>query len=66
MLYGRSSADSARIWRGPKRAPARLEVPMSNGTPMKAASSPSGDAAAGNRIIVASPAKRGISLPPCG
>jgi hypothetical protein len=41
MLYGRSSADSARIWRGPKRVPLRFEVPMSIGTPTKQALRPS-------------------------
>src|SRR4051812_14190808 len=39
---------------------------MSSGTPMKAASSPSADAATGSRIIVAMPPKRGISLPESG
>src|SRR5436190_22145713 len=63
MLYGRRSADSARIWRGPKRAPARFDVPMSSGTPTNAASRPAADDAAGSRIIVAGPAKRGIALP---
>src|SRR5476651_401139 len=66
MLYGRSRHDSARIARGPKRSPARFDVPMSSGTPTKQASSPSADVALGRRIIVAGPAKRGIWLPPSG
>src|SRR5689334_213465 len=39
---------------------------MSIGTPTKQAPSPSAVAWAGSRIIVAGPAKRGISLPPSG
>ena len=39
---------------------------MSSGTPMKAASRPSGDVAYGSRIMVAMPAKRGIALPDSG
>jgi hypothetical protein len=66
MLYGRSSADSALIWRGPKRVPERLEVPMSSGTPTKQASRPTALSAAGSRIIVAGPAKRGMVFPPSG
>src|SRR5882724_6501842 len=58
--------DSARICRGPKRAPGRFEVPMSNGTPTKQASSPAALGRLGRRIIVAGPPKRGIWLPPSG
>ena len=57
---------SALIWRGPKRAPDRFEVPMSKGTPTKQASSPSAEGRLGRRIIVAGPPKRGIWLPPSG
>ena len=57
---------SARICRGPNLAPERLEVPMSNGTPTKAASSPLAEDTAGSRIMVAGPPKRGILLPPSG
>ena len=39
---------------------------MSKGTPTKATSSPSAVAAAGRRIIVPGPPKRGIALPPSG
>ncbi|CAI8717325.1 hypothetical protein EMIT0196P_110052 [Pseudomonas chlororaphis] len=66
MLYGRIITDSARISRGPKRVPARSEVPMSSGTPTKAASRPAGVGTWGRRIMVAMPPKRGISLPPSG
>src|SRR6202140_5526510 len=66
MLYGRSRPDSARIARGPKRAPARFDVPVSSGTPTKHASSPSAEVGVGRRIILARPPKRGIWLPPSG
>lgn len=44
--------------RGPYLAPGRLEVPMSRGTPMKAASSPSGDVCTGRRIMEQMPTDR--------
>src|ERR1700759_312611 len=66
MLYGRSSTDSLRIWRGPNRAPVRFDVPRSNGTPTKHASSPCGEPALGRRIIVVMPPQRGITLPESG
>ncbi|MNT89031.1 hypothetical protein D3C72_2296890 [compost metagenome] len=66
MLYGRIITDSARISRGPKRVPGRREVPMSRGTPTKAASRPAAVFKWGSRIMVAMPPKRGISLPPSG
>ena len=66
MLYGRISTDSARMARGPKRAPGRLEVPMSRGTPTTATSSWSSGVFAGKRMKVAMPPKRGIWLPPSG
>ena len=44
---------TARIWRGPKRVPARLEVPISSGTPTKQASSPAVTTCDGRRIMVA-------------
>ncbi|MCY1505581.1 hypothetical protein D9M68_398000 [compost metagenome] len=69
MLYGRIITDSARISRGPKRVPERREVPISSGTPTKAASSrlsSSGDWMCGRRIMVAMPPNRGISFPPRG
>ena len=59
-------ADSARIWRGPKRVPLRFEVPTSRGTPTKHTSRPAASGRLGRRIMVAGPAKRGISLPPSG
>jgi hypothetical protein len=52
--------------RGPNRAPGLFDVPISSGTPMKPTSTPSADSREGSRIIVAGPAKRGISLPPSG
>src|SRR3990167_5053586 len=66
MLYGRIRHDSARIWRGPKRAPGRWLVPGSSGTPMKPALRPSALVATGSRIMLARPPKRGMVLPPIG
>src|SRR6185437_5647970 len=66
MLYGRSSTDSLRIWRGPKRAPVRFDVPRSNGTPTKHASKPAAEPTLGSRIMVAIPPQRGIALPDKG
>src|SRR3990167_3449371 len=66
MLYGRIRHDSARIWRGPKRAPGRWLVPVSSGTPMKPALRPSALVATGSRIMLARPPKRGMALPPSG
>ena len=48
------------------RVPERLEVPMSKGTPTKATSRPWAVGAAGRRIMVPGPPKRGIALPPSG
>ncbi|MGT2431118.1 hypothetical protein ACU4HD_25105 [Cupriavidus basilensis] len=44
----------------------RLDVPRSNGTPTKQASSPVVLPAAGSRIMVAMPPKRGMALPDIG
>src|SRR3990167_1916503 len=66
MLYGRIREDSARIWRGPKRAPGRWLVPVSRGTPMKPAFRPWALVATGSRIMLARPPKRGMVLPPSG
>ena len=38
VFHGRSSIDASRIPAGPKRAPGRIVVAVSNGTPMMAAS----------------------------
>ena len=46
--------------------PLRWEVPRSKGTPTKQASRPAAVLAAGRRIMVVGPPKRGISLPPRG
>ena len=43
---------------GPYLAPGRLEVPMSRGTPTKAASSPWGEACSGSRIMEQTPTGR--------
>ena len=45
-LNGRSSSDASRIPAGPKRAPGRIDVAVSKGTPSTAASTPSGESTA--------------------
>jgi hypothetical protein len=54
--HGRSSSDAARIASGPKRAPGRKLVAVSNGTPTTAASTPSGSVRCGSRANVRTPA----------
>jgi hypothetical protein len=46
---------------GPNRAPGRIDVAVSNGTPMIAASTPSADATCGARANVRIPVKRGAT-----
>ena len=53
--HGRSSSEAARIASGPKRAPGRKLVAVSNGTPTTAASTPSGAVTCGNRANVRTP-----------
>jgi len=54
--HGRRSSEASRIPAGPKRAPGRIDVAVSNGTPMTAASTPSAVAAAcGQRANVRMP-----------
>src|SRR5262249_7941779 len=55
-----------RISRGPCRAPGRLVVPPSQGTPTRAMSSFFGSRSIGSRIKVATSPKRGITMPESG
>ena len=57
--YGRSSADADRIPSGPKRAPVRKVVAVSNGIPTTAASTPASSTTWGSRMNVLMPEKRG-------
>ena len=53
--HGRSSSDASRMPAGPKRAPGRIEVAVSNGTPTMATSRPSGELSSGARANVRMP-----------
>jgi len=54
--HGRSSSEASRMPAGPKRAPGRIEVAVSKGTPITAASTPSAvGAACGHRANVRMP-----------
>ena len=55
------SDDCARISRGPSRAPGRYDVPLSNGAPRIATSTPVRSVWWGSRMNVAGCAKRGLS-----
>src|SRR5262249_50983564 len=55
-----------RISRGPWRAPGRLVVPPSQGTPIRATSSFFGSRSIGSRINVATSPKRGTAMPDIG
>ena len=59
-LYGRRSAEAARIASGPKRAPARKLVAVSNGRPTTAKSTSSMSVTCGSRMKVRIPEKRGL------
>jgi len=59
-LYGRRSEDAERIASGPKRAPERKLVAVSNGSPSTAASTPSRSVTYGSRMKVRMPEKRGL------
>ena len=54
------SDDCARISRGPSRAPERYDVPLSNGTPSIATSTPVRSVWCGSRMNVAGCANRGL------
>ncbi len=64
--YGRSSAEADRIASGPNRGPGRKLVPVSNGIPTAAASTPSSSVTCGSRMKVLIPAKRGITCASSG
>src|SRR5712691_4543552 len=55
-----------RISRGPCRAPGRLVVPPSHGTPTRAISSFFGSRSIGSRMNVATSPKRGTTMPESG
>src|SRR5437764_11881253 len=55
-----------RISRGPCRAPGRLVVPPSHGTPTSAISSFFGSRSTGSRIKLATSPNRGITMPESG
>src|ERR1700716_1209068 len=55
-----------RISRGPCRAPGRLLVPPSHGTPTRAMSSFAGSRSIGSRMKVATSPKRGTTMPESG
>jgi hypothetical protein len=61
-------ADISRTWRGPCRAPGRLVVPPSHGTPMipMSMSCAASIATCGRRMNVTGPAYLGMSIPEIG
>ena len=62
----RIMVERSRIWRGPCRAPGRLVVPPSHGTPTMAISSSAGSRSSGKRMKVAMSPKRGVTVPETG
>src|SRR5215212_6269645 len=58
--------DRSRIWRGPCRAPGRLVVPPSQGTPTMPISTSAGSRNSGRRMKVATSPKRGTTVPETG
>src|SRR5216683_4188709 len=58
--------ERSRIWRGPWRAPGRLVVPPSHGTPTMPISTSAGFRNSGMRIKVATSPKRGTTVPETG
>ena len=58
--------DRSRIWRGPWRAPGRLVVPPSHGTPTMPISTSAGLRNSGRRMNVATSPKRGTTVPETG
>ena len=58
--------DRSRIWRGPWRAPGRLVVPPSHGTPTMPISTSAGSRNSGRRMKVATSPKRGVTVPETG
>src|SRR6187402_2932721 len=58
--------ERSRIWRGPCRAPGRLVVPPSHGTPTMPISTSAGSRNSGRRMKVATSPKRGTTVPETG
>src|SRR5438105_11161524 len=58
--------ERSRIWRGPWRAPGRLVVPPSHGTPTMPISTSAGLRNSGRRMKVATSPKRGTTVPETG
>ena len=58
--------ERSRIWRGPWRAPGRLDEPPSHGTPTMPISTSAGSRNSGNRMKVAMSPKRGVTVPETG
>src|SRR5882672_9500162 len=58
--------ERSRIWRGPWRAPGRLVVPPSHGTPTMPISTSAGSRNSGMRMKVATSPKRGTTVPDTG
>ena len=58
--------ERSRIWRGPWRAPGRLVVPPSHGTPTMPISTSAGSRNSGSRMKVAMSPKRGVTVPETG
>src|SRR5262252_2551696 len=58
--------ERSRIWRGPWRAPGRLVVPPSHGTPTMPISTSAGFLNSGRRMKVATSPKRGVTVPATG
>src|SRR5918993_569383 len=58
--------ERSRIWRGPWRAPGRLVVPPSHGTPTMPISTSAGSRNSGRRMKVATSPKRGTTVPETG
>ena len=62
----RIMVEMSRIWRGPWRAPGRLVVPPSHGTPTMPMSTSAGSRNSGSRMKVAMSPKRGTTVPETG
>src|SRR3954470_21511145 len=62
----RIMVERSRIWRGPWRAPGRLVVPPSHGTPTMPISTSAGSRNSGRRMKVATSPKRGTTVPETG
>src|SRR5262249_34968406 len=62
----RIMVERSRIWRGPWRAPGRLVVPPSPGTPTMPISTSAGFRNSGRRLEGATAPKRGVPVPASG